>query len=45
LAITDENIEEGWQAISDLIAEGKIRFGGVSNFSVSQIKRIVSIVN
>lgn len=41
--LPDEDIEEGWQAISDLIAEGKVRFGGVSNFSVSQMKRIVSI--
>jgi len=28
----NEHIEEGWRAIGDLIAEGKIRYGGVSNF-------------
>lgn len=27
-----ERIEEGWNAIGDLIAAGKIRYGGVSNF-------------
>ena len=41
--LPDEDIEEGWQAISDLIAEGKVRFGGVSNFSVAQMKRIAPI--
>ncbi|NMC46141.1 MAG: aldo/keto reductase [Chloroflexi bacterium] len=41
--LPDEDIEEGWQAISDLIAEGKVRFGGVSNFNVAQMKRIVPI--
>ncbi len=28
----NERIEEGWQAIGDLIAAGKVRYGGVSNF-------------
>jgi aryl-alcohol dehydrogenase-like predicted oxidoreductase len=41
--LPDEDIEEGWQAISDLIAEGKVRFGGVSNFNVAQMKRIAPI--
>jgi aryl-alcohol dehydrogenase-like predicted oxidoreductase len=27
-----ERIEEGWRAIGDLIAEGKVRYAGVSNF-------------
>ena len=27
-----EHIEEGWRAIGELIAEGKIRYAGVSNF-------------
>jgi len=39
----DEEIEEAWTTIADLIKEGKIRYGGVSNFSVEQIKRIQPI--
>lgn len=39
----DEEIEEGWQTIADLIKEGKIRYAGVSNFSVEQLKRIEPI--
>lgn len=39
----DEEIEEGWSTIVELIREGKIRFGGVSNFSLEQLKRIHSI--
>ena len=35
----DNEIEEGWQAIADLVKEGKIRYGGVSNFNVSQMER------
>ncbi|MBE7552044.1 MAG: aldo/keto reductase [Anaerolineales bacterium] len=39
----DEEIEEGWGAIADLIREGKVRYGGVSNFSVAQLQRIQPI--
>ena len=39
----DEQIEEGWSAVSELIAEGKIRYAGVSNFSLQQLKRIQPI--
>lgn len=39
----DEDIEEGWSTIADLIREGKVRYGGVSNFSVEQLKRIQPI--
>lgn len=35
----DEQIEEGWQTLLDLKAEGKVRWVGVSNFNVSQLKR------
>lgn len=35
----DEEIEEGWSAIAELIREGKVRYGGVSNFSVEQMER------
>lgn len=36
----DEDIEEGWSAIADLIKEGKIRYGGVCNFDAQQLERI-----
>lgn len=39
----DEDIEEGWGTVAELIREGKIRYGGVSNFSVAQLKRIQPI--
>jgi aryl-alcohol dehydrogenase-like predicted oxidoreductase len=39
----DEQIEEGWGVIADLIREGKVRYGGVSNFSVAQLKRVQPI--
>ena len=35
----DENIEEAWQTLLDLKTQGKIRWGGVSNYSVSQLER------
>jgi aryl-alcohol dehydrogenase-like predicted oxidoreductase len=39
----DEDVEEGWGIIADLIREGKVRYGGVSNFSVAQLKRVQAI--
>jgi aryl-alcohol dehydrogenase-like predicted oxidoreductase len=39
----DEDIEEGWGAIADMIGEGKIRYAGASNFSVAQLKRVQAI--
>jgi aryl-alcohol dehydrogenase-like predicted oxidoreductase len=39
----DEQIEEGWEEIARLIEEGKVRYAGVSNFSVEQIRRVQSI--
>jgi aryl-alcohol dehydrogenase-like predicted oxidoreductase len=39
----DEDIEEAWGVIADLIREGKVRYGGVSNFSVEQLKRVQAI--
>jgi aryl-alcohol dehydrogenase-like predicted oxidoreductase len=35
----DEDIEEGWTEMARLQEEGKVRWIGVSNFSVSQMKR------
>ncbi len=39
----DEDIEEGWSTVAELVKEGKVRYGGVSNFNVEQLKRIQSI--
>jgi len=39
----DEDIEEGWSAIAELVKEGKVRWAGVSNFNVAQLKRIQPI--
>src|SRR5450432_3797665 len=32
-------LEDGWQTLADLKKEGKLRWIGVSNFNVSQLKR------
>jgi aryl-alcohol dehydrogenase-like predicted oxidoreductase len=39
----DEDIEEAWGVIADLIREGKVRYGGVSNFGVEQLERVQAI--
>ncbi len=39
----DEDIEEAWEEMVRLIEQGKVRHIGVSNFSVSQIKRVQKI--
>ena len=39
----DADVEEAWAEIARLIEEGKIRYGGASNFSVSQIRRAQAI--
>jgi aryl-alcohol dehydrogenase-like predicted oxidoreductase len=39
----DSELEEGWEAIAGLIEEGKVRYGGVSNCSVEQLKRLQKI--
>jgi aryl-alcohol dehydrogenase-like predicted oxidoreductase len=39
----DEDIEEGWTAMAELQREGKVRWIGVSNFSVSQMERALKI--
>ncbi len=38
--LPDEDIEEGWAAVRDLVKEGKVRYGGVSNFSIAQLERM-----
>lgn len=39
----DEDIEEGWTELARLQHEGKVRYIGVSNFSVAQMKRAQAI--
>ena len=39
----DEDIEEGWSELARLQQEGKVRYIGVSNFSVSQMERAGAI--
>jgi aryl-alcohol dehydrogenase-like predicted oxidoreductase len=39
----DEDIEEGWAALAQLQREGKVRYIGVSNFNVAQMKRAQAI--
>ena len=39
----DEDIEEGWSAMVQLLNEGKVRYLGVSNFSVAQLRRLAPI--
>ena len=39
----DEQVEEGWAAVAELIRAGKVRFGGVCNFNLAQLKRAQSI--
>ena len=35
----DEDVEEGWEALSRLKEEGKVRWIGLSNFNVAQLER------
>ncbi|MGE5342734.1 MAG: aldo/keto reductase [Candidatus Omnitrophota bacterium] len=39
----EEEIEEAWVALNDLVKEGKIRYAGVSTFSLEQLKRVHAI--
>lgn len=39
----DQDIEEGWTELARLKEEGKVRYIGVSNFSVGQMKRAQAI--
>jgi aryl-alcohol dehydrogenase-like predicted oxidoreductase len=39
----DQDIEEGWTELARLKAEGKVRYIGVSNFNVAQMKRAQAI--
>lgn len=39
----DEDLEEAWAAVAELIREGKVRYAGVSNFNLAQLERIQPI--
>ena len=39
----EEEIEEGWETLAKLKEEGKVRYIGVSNFSVAQMERVQKI--
>ena len=39
----DDEIEEGWEALTRMREQGKLRWIGVSNFSVDQMKRAMKI--
>jgi aryl-alcohol dehydrogenase-like predicted oxidoreductase len=39
----ETDIEEGWSAMADMVKAGKVRYVGVSNFSIEQLKRIQPI--
>jgi aryl-alcohol dehydrogenase-like predicted oxidoreductase len=39
----DPDIEEAWRTMAQLKAEGKVRYIGVSNFNVEQMKRAMAI--
>ncbi|HVN56561.1 MAG TPA: aldo/keto reductase [Anaerolineaceae bacterium] len=39
----ENELEESWEAISELVEEGKIRYAGVSNFNVAQMDHLRGI--
>lgn len=39
----EAHLEEAWSTIADLVKEGKVRYAGVSNFTVAQMQRIQPI--
>ncbi len=39
----DEEVEEGWTTMAELQREGKVRYIGVSNFSIAQMERALKI--
>ncbi|MEM5947505.1 aldo/keto reductase [Spirochaetia bacterium 38H-sp] len=39
----DKNIEEAWETLAEIKEQGKVRYIGVSNFSVEQLKRAEKI--
>jgi aryl-alcohol dehydrogenase-like predicted oxidoreductase len=41
--VPDEDIEEGWETLNEIKESGKVRYIGVSNFSVKQMERAAAI--
>jgi aryl-alcohol dehydrogenase-like predicted oxidoreductase len=41
--VPDDEVEEGWTTMAELQREGKVRYIGVSNFSVAQMERALKI--
>jgi len=41
--IPEEDLEEGWTTLAKLKEEGKVRYIGVSNFNVAQMKRAQAV--
>ena len=41
--VPDEQLEEGWEAMAKLVQQGKVRYIGVSNFTVGQLRRVAAI--
>ena len=41
--VEDRDIEEAWSTMADLQREGKVRYIGVSNFSIEQMERCLPI--
>lgn len=39
----EEQVEEGWGTMTELVKEGKVRYIGVSNYNVEQLKQISAI--
>ncbi|HSB81125.1 MAG TPA: aldo/keto reductase [Candidatus Methylomirabilis sp.] len=39
----EEEFEEGWDAMAQLVKEGKVRYLGLSNFNVAQMRRVQAI--
>lgn len=39
----DEDVEEAWETVAALVEEGKIRYAGVCNFNVEQLRRAQKI--
>jgi aryl-alcohol dehydrogenase-like predicted oxidoreductase len=39
----EEQLEEGWTTLADLVKQGKIRYAGVSTFTLEQLKRVQAI--
>jgi aryl-alcohol dehydrogenase-like predicted oxidoreductase len=39
----EAQLEEGWEAMATLVQQGKVRYIGVSNYNIEQLKRVAAI--